>query len=140
MGVPFSNLSQMVPFIILGVGLDVSFFFDRAMKIQSNAQLTFISILQTTKKDTFIITGVYFRKLAEEHKEESRDENELITQRILDTMEEVGLSISMTTITTALAFMLGCLSTIPGIRWVCLCKFLESEISMIDSLIHTQLI
>lgn len=25
-GIPFSNLAQMVPFIILGVGLDVSFY------------------------------------------------------------------------------------------------------------------
>ena len=101
-GVPFTNLAQMVPFIILGVGLD----------------------------DTFIITGAYFRKLAEEHKleacgvgnDDDRDENALITHRIEEVMEEVGLSIALTTTTTTFAFCLGCFSTIPGIRWVCLCK------------------
>ncbi|CAB9518965.1 Pick C1-like protein 1 [Seminavis robusta] len=98
-GIPFTNLSQMVPFIILGVGLD----------------------------DTFIITGAYFRKLAEENRlespvggEEDRDENEIITARIEETMEEVGLSIALTTTTTTFAFCLGCMSTIPGIQWVCL--------------------
>lgn len=35
-------------------------------------------------------------------------------------MEEVGLSISLTTTTTIFAFCLGSMSTIPGIRWVCL--------------------
>jgi len=104
-GIPFTNLAQMIPFIILGVGLD----------------------------DTFIITGAYFRKLAEENALEScgvgdgnedddseRDENALITQRIEEVMEEVGLSIALTTTTTTFAFCLGCFSTIPGIQWVCL--------------------
>lgn len=91
----------MVPFIILGVGLD----------------------------DTFIITGAYFRKLSEEHQiekqignEEGKDQNEIITERIAEVMEEVGLSIALTTATTTFAFALGCLSTIPGIQWVCMCK------------------
>ena len=106
LGIPFTNLSQMVPFIILGVGLD----------------------------DTFIITGSYFRKLSEENQietqignEEGKDQEELITERIAETMEEVGLSIALTTTTTTFAFMLGCLSTIPGIRWVCLCEFRDQS-------------
>ena len=100
-GVPFTNLSQMVPFIILGVGLD----------------------------DTFIITGAYFRRLSEERQPETRslsdwgrDHIDQIPERIGDVMEEVGLSIALTTTTTTFAFCLGCFSSIPGIRWVCLCK------------------
>jgi Niemann-Pick C1 protein len=100
-GIPFTNLSQMLPFIILGVGLD----------------------------DTFIIAGAYFRKLSEENQNESQNgdesdkgENEIITDRIGEVMEEVGLSIFLTTFTTTFAFVLGCMSTVPGIQWLCLCK------------------
>ena len=108
-GIPFTNLAEMVPFIILGVGLD----------------------------DTFIISGAYFRKLAEENRSETfdsnfdterRDEDAIITKRIGETMEEVGLSIALTTITTAFAFFLGCFSSIPGIRWVCLCTSLSKMV------------
>jgi predicted RND superfamily exporter protein len=41
-------------------------------------------------------------------------------ERIKDTMLEVGHSISMTTITTMTSFLLGCMSTIPAIRWLCI--------------------
>ena len=141
LGVPFTNITQMVPFIILGVGLD----------------------------DTFIITGAYFRRMREFHqqkdaaaslqqtseeirtkpllaahydtqgqiiivKDEDDDtattaselsagrqrEEERVVQRIHDTLQEVGLSISLTTMTTTFAFILGCISSIPGIRWLCL--------------------
>ena len=39
-------------------------------------------------------------------------------QRIHDTFEEVGLSIFLTKMTTALAFGLGCLSNIPTLTWM----------------------
>jgi Niemann-Pick C1 protein len=101
LGIPFTNLSEMLPFIILGVGLD----------------------------DTFIISGVYFQKLLEESHNKPvnsdeivEDENEIITDRIEAVMEEVGLSIFLTTFTTTFAFVLGCMSTVPGIQWVCICK------------------
>lgn len=101
LGIPFTNLSQMLPFIILGVGLD----------------------------DTFIISGAYFRRLFEESHNEpangddiEKDENEIITDRIGAVMEEVGLSIFLTTFTTTFAFVLGCMSTVPGVQWVCMCK------------------
>jgi predicted RND superfamily exporter protein len=35
-------------------------------------------------------------------------------------MEEVGISIFMTTATTAVAFGLGCWTTIPAIQWLCI--------------------
>ena len=149
-GIPFSNITLMAPFVILGVGLD----------------------------DTFIITGAYFRRCREEilreldqssqsnapsiafsmsgrfdeskHSESTRkritaprapgecsiassevspithahdDRNGvIILERVRLTLEEVGTSISLTTITTTTAFVLGCISTIPAIRWLCLCK------------------
>jgi Niemann-Pick C1 protein len=82
-------------------------------------------ILGVGLDDTFIITGAYFRLLAAEHAhslEDEKDKNHdtAITERIRETMEEVGLSISLTTTTTIFAFCLGSFSTIPGIRWVCL--------------------
>lgn len=47
-------------------------------------------------------------------------DTEIIVQRIHYTLHEVGLSISLTTATTTFAFFLGCISSIPGIRWLCL--------------------
>lgn len=41
-------------------------------------------------------------------------------ERVRDTIEDVGVSIFMTTLTTVLAFSLGCTSTIPSIRWLCM--------------------
>ena len=84
-GVPFTSMTQILPFIVFGVGLD----------------------------DTFIITGAYFRT----------NPNKDTEERVRETMLEVGQSISLTTITTALAFVLGCMSSIPAIRWVCLYAF-----------------
>ncbi|CAB9518964.1 Patched domain-containing protein 3 [Seminavis robusta] len=139
LGVPFTNITLMAPFIILGVGLD----------------------------DTFIITGAYFRRLSEEiqldldAKEQSSGgsatkkqlqnsgdsdddsddsvmnleittaggnvspleqlwDHSVVVNRIRSTLEEVGMSIALTTITTTTAFMLGIISSIPGIRWLCL--------------------
>lgn len=39
--------------------------------------------------------------------------------RIADTMEDAGISISLTTCTSAAAFGLGCLSSIPVVIWLC---------------------
>jgi Niemann-Pick C1 protein len=41
-------------------------------------------------------------------------------ERVRDTIEDVGVSIFMTTLTTVLAFSLGCTTTIPSIRWLCM--------------------
>lgn len=38
-------------------------------------------------------------------------------------MEEAAHSISLTTITTLFAFLLGLRSSLPGVQWLCLCKF-----------------
>ena len=80
-GIPFTNIAQILPFMVMGVGLD----------------------------DTFIITGAYFRT----------DPNLTVERRIEITMKEVGLSIALTSITTCVAFVLGSMSTIPGVKWLC---------------------
>jgi len=141
LGVPFTNICMMVPFVVVGVGLD----------------------------DTFIITGAYFRKsrqAAQQRRQQAalqkqkqkpqtphegngkttdsntsdgmddiatcpsgnkkvdndNDDNDIIA-RVEETMQEVGLSISLTTITTLVAFGLGTLSSIPAIRWLCIYGF-----------------
>jgi Niemann-Pick C1 protein len=86
-GVPFTNMTMMLPFVVFGVGLD----------------------------DTFIVTGAFFRT----------DPNKDTVERIRETMEEVASSISLTTITTMLAFALGYTSSIPAIQWLCLYAFVS---------------
>lgn len=81
-GVPLTMMTNILVFIVLGIGLD----------------------------DTFIITGSYFRTC----------HNEDPVHRIESTMETVGSSIFLTSITTAVAFIVGCSSTIVPIRWLCL--------------------
>lgn len=61
----------------------------------------------------FIIHGEYVRT------DESKDP----VERVRDTLEEVGLSISLTTLTTALAFGLGMLSSIPQLIWCAMYAF-----------------
>jgi predicted RND superfamily exporter protein len=41
-------------------------------------------------------------------------------ERVKKTIDEIGISITVTSMTSALAFGLGCLSSIPGIYWLCL--------------------
>ena len=59
--------------------------------------------------DAFIITGAYART----------DKTKTPEERIHDTIEQVGLSILLTTFTSVVAFSLGCLSTIPAVLWLC---------------------
>jgi predicted RND superfamily exporter protein len=84
-GVPFTSMTQILPFVIFGVGLD----------------------------DAFIISGSYDRT---DPKKEPED-------RIHDTIEDIGISITLTTVTSTLAFGLGAISTIPTIYWLCYYAF-----------------
>jgi len=84
-GVPFTSLTQILPFIIFGIGLD----------------------------DAFVISGSHARTNSDLSPED----------RIHETIEDVGLSISITTLSSTLAFLLGCITTIPAIRWLCLYAF-----------------
>lgn len=74
-------MTQILPFVFFGVGLD----------------------------DTFIITGCYFRL----------DPKKGVVDRVEETMDEIGLSIFLTTLTSSLAFGLGCISSIPAVFWLC---------------------
>jgi Niemann-Pick C1 protein len=71
--------------------------------------------------DTFIITGAYFRRLRERKQSNSEAfSDEEIVAIIQQTMNEVGVSISMTTCTTLVCFLQGLTSSIPAVRWLCL--------------------
>jgi predicted RND superfamily exporter protein len=63
--------------------------------------------------DSYIIMGAYSR-LAK-YKDP--------VERIKITIDEIGLSITLTSLTSAIAFGLGCTSTIPAIYWLCLYAF-----------------
>lgn len=84
-GVPFTSMTQILPFIMFGIGLD----------------------------DAFIITGEYART------DRSKDP----VERMDDTIKNVGLSVSLTTITSILAFGLGAISTIPAVYNLCYYAF-----------------
>ena len=84
-GIAFTSMTQILPFVIFGIGLD----------------------------DAFIIYGSYSRTDPALEPEE----------RILETIDDVGISITLTSITSSLAFGLGCLSSIPAVYWLCLYAF-----------------
>lgn len=84
-GVPFTSLTQTLPFVMFGIGLD----------------------------DAFIIYGEFIRT----------NEKDDPVDRIHPTFEEVGLSIFVTKVTTALAFALGCLGSVPALTWLSLYAF-----------------
>jgi len=80
-GIPFTSMTPILPFIIFGIGLD----------------------------DAFILSGAYNRS------NKSKD----VVDRIEETIEEVGMSIFLTTVTSIAAFSLGCISSIPAVYWLC---------------------
>eukprot|EP00549_Striatella_unipunctata_P000326 CAMPEP_0118712038 /NCGR_PEP_ID=MMETSP0800-20121206/24515_1 /TAXON_ID=210618 ORGANISM="Striatella unipunctata, Strain CCMP2910" /NCGR_SAMPLE_ID=MMETSP0800 /ASSEMBLY_ACC=CAM_ASM_000638 /LENGTH=954 /DNA_ID=CAMNT_0006616887 /DNA_START=76 /DNA_END=2944 /DNA_ORIENTATION=+ len=84
-GVPFTSLTPMLPFIMFGIGLD----------------------------DAFIIMGSYT----------AQDPKKDIITRIDDTIDDIGASILVTTMTSTVAFGLGCSSSIPCVKWLCLYAF-----------------
>mmetsp|Transcript_30078 Transcript_30078/g.35735 ORF Transcript_30078/g.35735 Transcript_30078/m.35735 type:complete len:571 (+) Transcript_30078:3-1715(+) len=80
-GVPFTSMTQILPFIMFGIGLD----------------------------DAFILSGAYKRT----------DKTKDVVVRIEDTVEEVGISIFVTTVSSISAFSLGCISSVPAVYWLC---------------------
>jgi Niemann-Pick C1 protein len=85
LGVPFTSLTPLLPFIMFGVGLD----------------------------DAFIISGAYART----------DHTKSAVERIDDTMKDIGSTILLTTLTSTLAFALGCISSIPAVRYLVIYAF-----------------
>jgi Niemann-Pick C1 protein len=84
-GVPFTSMTQILPFIIFGIGLD----------------------------DAFIVSGAY----------ERTDPAKNPVDRIEATIEDVGASITLTTITSTFAFGLGASSDVPSVYWLCYYAF-----------------
>jgi len=80
-GVPFTSMTQILPFIMFGIGLD----------------------------DSFIIIGEYYRT----------DKRKTPEERVHDTIDVVGSSIFLTSLTSTLAFALGNLSSVPAVFWLC---------------------
>ena len=81
-GIPLTALTQILPFVLFGVGVD----------------------------DAYILSGAFL----------STDRSKPTSDRVYETMEEAGLSIFLTSLTSSLAFAFGCLSRVPAIRWMCL--------------------
>jgi len=63
--------------------------------------------------DAFIMAGAYDRS----------DPGKLVVDRIYDTIDDIGISITLSAITTTLAFGLGGTSSVPTIYWLCLYAF-----------------
>ena len=63
--------------------------------------------------DAFIVSGAYIRT----------DPRQSPEERVLETIEEIGMSIFLTTVTSATAFGLGCLSSVPAVVWLVLYAF-----------------
>mmetsp|Transcript_11132 Transcript_11132/g.17036 ORF Transcript_11132/g.17036 Transcript_11132/m.17036 type:complete len:181 (-) Transcript_11132:809-1351(-) len=84
-GVPVTAITQVLPFIAFGIGLD----------------------------DAFIIIGGYSRT----------DPNKDIATRIEETMLGVGGSILITSLTSSAAFGIGIMSSVSGVRWLCMYAF-----------------
>ena len=84
-GVPFTSLTPLLPFILFGVGLD----------------------------DAFIISGAFART----------DSSKNPVERINDTMEDIGNTILLTTLTSSLAFALGAVSSIPAVQYLVMYAF-----------------
>jgi hypothetical protein len=63
--------------------------------------------------DAFIIAGAFDRT----------DPRKDCVDRIYQTFEDVGVSVTLTSITSATAFGLGCISSIPAVYWLCLYAF-----------------
>ena len=79
--VPFTSMTQILPFVIFGLGLD----------------------------DAFILSGSYSRT----------DIRKDPVERVHDMVEDVGISVTITTLTSTLAFGLGSISDIPAVYWLC---------------------
>ena len=84
-GVPLTALTQILPFVIFGVGVD----------------------------DAYILSGAFL----------STDRSASMSERVRAMMEEAGLSIFLTSLTSSLAFALGCLTQAPAVRWMCFYGF-----------------
>ncbi|CAB9519398.1 Pick C1-like protein 1 [Seminavis robusta] len=93
--------------VVLSLMTSYGFMFIIGVPFTSIAQAFFYVMLGIGLDDTFIITGAL-------------DNKKKIEERIQCCMEEVGVSIVVSTLTTVVAFLLGCVASTPFIRWFCM--------------------
>jgi Niemann-Pick C1 protein len=105
-GVPFSKFSSA----FLSSMLEPSLLTQSDNNTASMTQILPYVFFGVGLDDTFIITGCYYRM------DPKRD----VVERVGETMEEIGLSIFLTTLTSCLAFGLSCISSIPAVFWLCI--------------------
>ena len=63
--------------------------------------------------DAFIISGAFSRT----------DHSKNVVDRINDTMEDIGATILLTTLTSSLAFALGLISSVPAVQYLVMYAF-----------------
>jgi len=98
---------------LTSVSLSLAYYYSTGVPYTQMVMMLPFIVYGVGLDDTFIITGAYFRT----------DPTKDVVKRVEEVMDNVGLSISLTTITTMMAFALGCLSSIPAIQWLCLYAF-----------------
>jgi Patched family len=103
-GVPFSTI------LCCGMFLYVMHSTNYYLSTASMTQILPFVFFGVGLDDAFIITGSYYRM----------DPQRTVVDRMEETMDEIGLSIFLTTLTSCLAFGLGCLSSIPAVFWLCI--------------------
>ena len=102
-GVPLTSVTQISPFIMY-----VLEHANETQYLTSHFYSFGIGL-----DDAFILIGSYSRT----------DTKKDPVDRISDTIYDVGMSVTLTTVTSASAFGLGYLSSIPAIQWLCLYAF-----------------
>ena len=109
-GVPFTSMTQVREthrrHFLKGLQLPSNIFPHRA-------QILPFIMFGIGLDDAFIISGAYART----------DKTKTPEERVQEAIEEVGLSVTLTTLTSVLAFGLGCLSSVPAVYWLCLYAF-----------------
>ena len=122
-GVPLTTVATLIPFVVCGVGLDDTFIitgtYFRLLREEGIAAAAAGAVVEKgdqlpsnndNKKDTAITAIASSRK----------EQQQATTLRIVQTtLNEVAVSITMTTVTTLIAFITGGTSRIPAVRWLC---------------------
>ena len=96
--------------ILLSVLTSYGFLFLVGVPFTPVAQTFLYVMVGIGLDDTFIITGAFFRT----------NPQGTIVERVEECMKEVGISIVVSTLTTVVAFSLGCATSMPMIRWFCI--------------------
>ena len=88
-GVPFTVMTQLIPFIIFGIGLDDAFI-----------------IVDTYERTADSITS----PVSLRNGQQSQQQQKSVEERMIETIDSAGISVALTSITSTIAFALGCLS------------------------------